>query len=1061
MKTIIIFIFIFAAWIIGTLSTFNLKCPQYVQRYIRSQQVCPNHPLYYSCLCNTENTTCSTGNEEIIHEYCNDKPEFAGIGQKYVWSGGLRNIECSSERFQPPGFNLWQNVSSQCIYLKSFCNEEGQVIHINGSAEKDVSCRCDHTKGYDFVTNITDKSSCKPLEKDCSCYVKKCLSNENLSKDYSCIASNNKNTVSQDQQIPSSTRQPIVEPQDLMFNITGLQRYNHEYRTHLKFGLTVLICLFLIIGCYLMIVCLLGDLLAKFTDTSTDPKTASSDPRERDNSTQNIPFLQNSDHSTDTGVIGKHTVLIHDTEPSDNLSNCNANAIPTHNEKRTESTSTKDALEKSFSDKTIFVVVSPVELNEFVGASCQFNATIWSTNSEIKKIEWLHFVTPDKSIPCDLANTEKYDTEDQQSLTILSLEPADTGTYVCRASNSEETIDSEHIKLNVKEYTPKISNSIGKRTIDNELKTTLEFELDVPEPDEIFLLFKKNDSEIFVPGEVDKNQHIFTCYFPICCSGKYELVVKTHFGVVHRQTIDLKIPSVGKQHLKKMWSFDNLRLNSQKDAKISTENTAQNIDSTKNVDESQESTTDEKPETTTEDIDSTEDFAESYQLTTDIQPESKELNNDFYTSLKKTNVRAVIALDVGTTHSRYAVLITETLSCKEKWEPVIEDSVPTAVLFKDSSKNYIACGDEAMPEYICAIENGERESYLMFEKFKLELYKRMEITAEMKIKDGYGRPMLAIDVYTAVINDLKQRALIHTERKKIEEIHIAWVMTVPDVWNKNAKDFIQLTCESSGIPKEQLIIEDESIAILKYFQDVQYFCKEKIISQNLDDKNYLLIDLGGGTCDITGYHVTADCDVGVPIKPTHIACGVDIACNAILERISSMIGDRAMDCMKEEETSSFLQLKEACLQLCKTSEYTLKLNVPIHIFDKLCTRFRLMSFEETVDDFGKTLSCGNSKHIDIDFKLSGDKLIVRKGLIDDSLKVVIGTVISEIMHILKTQKAQDIQQFFIVGGFSSLLIVQNEIQEAFKEKSVLFANDKVYSSVKGAFLCRCNKIRME
>ncbi|CAC5382803.1 unnamed protein product [Mytilus coruscus] len=312
----------------------------------------------------------------------------------------------------------------------------------------------------------------------------------------------------------------------------------------------------------------------------------------------------------------------------------------------------------------------------------------------------------------------------------------------------------------------------------------------------------------------------------------------------------------------------------------------------------------------------------------------------------------------------------------------------------------------------------------MFEKFKLELYKRMDITAEMMIKDGYGRPMLAIDVYTAVINDLKQRAL-------------------------------------SGIPKEQLIIEDESIAILKYFQVVQYFCKEKIISQNLDDKNYLLIDLGGGTCDITGYHVTVDCDVGVPIKSTHIACGVDIACNAILDRISSMIGDRAMDCMKEEETSSFLQLKVACLQLCKTSEYTLKLNVPIQTFDKLCTRFRLMSFEETVDDFGKTLSCGNSKHIDIDFKLSGDKLIVRKGLIDDSLKVVIGTVISEIKHILKTQKAQDIQQFFIVGGFSSLLIVQNEIQEVFKEKSVFFANDKVYSSVKSALLCRCYKIIME
>lgn len=108
---------------------------------------------------------------------------YLSVGQKYVWSGGLRNIKCPSERFQPPGFNLWQNVSSQCIFLKSFCNEEGQVIHINGSAEKDVSCRCDHTRGYAFVANNnTDKSSCKSLEEDCSCYTKKCLFKETLAK---------------------------------------------------------------------------------------------------------------------------------------------------------------------------------------------------------------------------------------------------------------------------------------------------------------------------------------------------------------------------------------------------------------------------------------------------------------------------------------------------------------------------------------------------------------------------------------------------------------------------------------------------------------------------------------------------------------------------------------------------------------------------------------------------------------------------------------------------------------------------------------------------------------
>lgn len=71
-----------------------------------------------------------------------------------------------------------------------------------------------------------------------------------------------------------------------------------------------------------------------------------------------------------------------------------------------------------------------------------------------------------------------------------------------------------------------------------------------------------------------------------------------------------------------------------------------------------------------------------------------------------------------------------------------------------------------------------------------------DITAEMEIKDGYGRSKLAIDVYSAVLNDLKQKALTYTRRKNIEEIDITWIMTVPDVWNKSARDFIQLSCES-------------------------------------------------------------------------------------------------------------------------------------------------------------------------------------------------------------------------------------------------------------------------
>lgn len=1186
MKKIIIFIFILVDCIIGALPTLNFKCPQYVQRYIQSQVVCPRNPLDYSCLCNTENTNCSTRNEEVAQEYCsNDKPEFAGIGQKYVWSGGLRNIKCSSERFQPLGFNLWQNVSSQCIFLKSFCNEEGQVIHINGSAEKDVSCRCDHTRGYAFVANNnTDKSSCKSLEEDCSCYMKKCLFKETLSEDYSCILSSNKNILSRNQPVVAATRQSTVEHVDLTVNIT-----ENNYRINYKNGLTGLIFLFIIIGSCLMIVFLLCDLNIKCKDYCSDRKElvlyhegtrqpgTSFDPQLHDHlqqpinctvhqldgansgnetihdelsfnkemttkrsstqadcdlesdsnclqvqdiNTNNTRHLHDTDISAFDEITEEQEVLIDKTEIlPDKLSVCDVSAVSSYNDKRNESSLKKDAMEKSFSDKTISVVVYPQDVNKFEGFSCRFNTSMSSIDGCIRKIEWLH-ITPEKEITCDLENTKKYGTDDPQSLTIRSLAPEDAGTYVCRVSNIKETVDSEHIKLNVKDFNPKIYHWIERP---NQEKTILKFNFDVPQIIDITLILKTNDTDEIKskPTNVAPNESFITCDFPICCSGKYEIVLETYFGAVIKRTIDLRIPSDGEEQLQENWSLEKLLMSVQKDAKKVTAITSkidctqdidrgnqtttnrqegateQNTNCTQNLYEPHQPTTDEKSEATSHNSSCTETLVESHETTTDEKSEAisqnpsyteilnkqhepttddkrektasmdsvdqpHQLRTDYLTEsnqskaapmkcLNKPSVRAVIALDIGTTHSRYAVLIPETPFIEEKIEFVFKDSVPTAALFNVTLDDFVACGDKAIKEYKSAVQRDEQKSYIMFEKFKLELYKRMEVTAKLEIKDVYERTMLATKVYTAVINDLKQRARIHIKQKNntIHNDEIVWVMTAPDIWKENAKDFIRLCCELSGITKEQLIVVDDSNAILAYFQKVQYFCRETL-PQNVDDKNYLLIDLSGGTCDITGYHTPADCDVGVPIRPSHKLCGVDIVCNVILDRLSSIIGENAMDCLKKEETSSYLQLKEACIQLCLTSDNSL--NVPIQTFDNLCTRFREMSFKEAVDGYGKTVSGSDSEQVDIDFTLFRNKLIVRKGLVDNSLKKIIGTAINEIENILKTQKAQNIQQFFIVGGFSSLSIVQNEIQDAFKDKSVIFANDKVFSSVKGALV---------
>ncbi|CAG2231770.1 unnamed protein product [Mytilus edulis] len=119
-------------------------------------------------------------------------------GRKNVLRGGLDADICSSERYQPWPIKFFTNISSNCIFLKSTCNEEGQVVYSNGNRNTDITCRCDYTRGYDFIVKPRKPCFCVPSEEDCSCYLKMCHdSSFVLSPDYGCI--NSKKNMSSNQ----------------------------------------------------------------------------------------------------------------------------------------------------------------------------------------------------------------------------------------------------------------------------------------------------------------------------------------------------------------------------------------------------------------------------------------------------------------------------------------------------------------------------------------------------------------------------------------------------------------------------------------------------------------------------------------------------------------------------------------------------------------------------------------------------------------------------------------------------------------------------------------------
>ncbi|CAC5383012.1 unnamed protein product [Mytilus coruscus] len=126
----------------------------------------------------------------------------AFFGNKYVLRGRLDFTPCATDRYQP--IRLWSNASSQCIYKKSQCIGNGQIMHRNGTEESDTSCRCDYTRGFDFINKPKNASFCIPSEEDCSCHKKKCPHNGVLSPDYIC-------TTEKDILGQNNSAYPIIE----------------------------------------------------------------------------------------------------------------------------------------------------------------------------------------------------------------------------------------------------------------------------------------------------------------------------------------------------------------------------------------------------------------------------------------------------------------------------------------------------------------------------------------------------------------------------------------------------------------------------------------------------------------------------------------------------------------------------------------------------------------------------------------------------------------------------------------------------------------------------------
>ncbi|CAC5422988.1 unnamed protein product [Mytilus coruscus] len=150
--------------------SWQLTCPDSSQWKLRARGFCNITKPYYYCLYDA--------NSLHFKDFCRSKEDFHKPGNKYIIRGDIDGEPCERNRYQP--FKFKTDGYNECIFEKSVCNEEGQIVQNSGNTTADTSCRCDYTKGYGFVIGPTHKCFCNPTQEDCSCYKKKCNKNEFL-----------------------------------------------------------------------------------------------------------------------------------------------------------------------------------------------------------------------------------------------------------------------------------------------------------------------------------------------------------------------------------------------------------------------------------------------------------------------------------------------------------------------------------------------------------------------------------------------------------------------------------------------------------------------------------------------------------------------------------------------------------------------------------------------------------------------------------------------------------------------------------------------------------------
>ncbi|WAR10821.1 HS12A-like protein [Mya arenaria] len=325
--------------------------------------------------------------------------------------------------------------------------------------------------------------------------------------------------------------------------------------------------------------------------------------------------------------------------------------------------------------------------------------------------------------------------------------------------------------------------------------------------------------------------------------------------------------------------------------------------------------------------------------------------------------------------------------------------------------------DKAENMYAKLAEETNHKGWRYFRWFKMDLQrgptqKKLRVTTTLR--DDQGQPMNIIDVFGGALKYLKDELMetLLASAPRTEEKDVKWTITVPAIWDDAAKQIMVLAAEKAGIAFEhlQLVYEPEAAAIYSINEySTAYDPRQRDIFKT--DSNFILIDLGGGTVDITAHKVNVDGTLDALMPPSGGPWGG-------YNLLEDLFGAKVLQKFSREEKDELLEL-ERTFEVKKRQDGQFSLKLPARLIELA----------------GVTQVQESQQAMKVSYRR--DKLFIKAKAVLDIFKETIEHTIVQVSELLQKTDLQNVSTIVLVGGFAESKIFQQMVKSHFDSNRYL------------------------